>query len=339
MKRLQAILNQYAFPDETIKKIHAKKTEKGAILELSTWHSFHQVFPDDETVFLKLFDARRLNANDTCICGCKIGRSYIRLNKRKFKCGNCKRIVSPMVGTPLQGMHFDLSKFLSLGYWTYQSRQGYTTAKIVRYFNWKYDTALDLRHRMSEWMGLAMDKMLFNSDQPIEVDEVFPPIPSGLPPGVPRTRGLGSEGVKPTMVMAQRGGIVKAKVVEEVKKHVIQPMFHTSIAAGSQIYTDGKAVYNFLSKDEFKYEHSACNHSIKQWVDGDVHVNLAESYNGRLQTQVRHMHNGVAEENLQGYADDVAWAFSHRFRDVYEAIDSLFDCLPPLNHEIKISEE
>jgi transposase-like protein len=329
--RVQAILNQYQFSADTLKKVQAKKTEKGAIAQLCTREAFIEVFDSDEKVFSLMFEAMRKKADDTCICGEKIGRNFKRLTKRKFKCTKCKRIISPLANTPMKGMHFKLHKFLELAYWTYNSKQGYSTAELARQLNWRYDTALPLRHRMNVWMGMALNYMKFLPEIPIEVDEVFPRIPSGLPKDVPRTKGLGSEGIDPHLVMSQRGpgGLVKVEHLPEVTKNVIKPIFESSISTGSIIYTDGKFVYNFLKEED--YFHFACNHSAKLWADGPVHVNTAEGYNGIAKNQIMHHHNGVSEAHITGYMSDAAWSFSHRFKDVYEAIDSLLDALPSLN--------
>jgi transposase len=331
MKRLEEILNQYSFSETTLQKVFQKKTEAGAIRELCTLDAFREAFPSDEFVFERLINAMRINANDLCVCGAQIGRNHKRVEKRKLKCTVCKRRFNPLAVTPLHTMKYPLNKFLEFAYWTYTSRKGYATAMINRHCNGKYDTLHSLRLRMNEWMGMALDKMEFLPGIPIEADEVFPPIPDGLPKNVKRTRGPQSEGVKRHHVLAQRDGLVKVQAIEDSTKQVIQPIFHASVSAGSVIYTDEAPVYNFLKNDPYGYLHESVNHSKKEFAIGDAHTNYAESYNGIMKRQIKHVHNGVSEEHVTGYAEDTAWAFTHRHSDLYKAIDSLFNALPPLN--------
>jgi hypothetical protein len=319
MKRLQEILSRYKFSPDTIRKVKAKKTEKGAINFLNSWQPFTEAFPDDESVFQMMFEAQRKNANNMCICGASISHNYIRDRKRKLKCIKCRRRINPLAHSPLKRMHFDLDKFLWIAYWSFNSKQGCTTAEISRQFDWKYDTALPLHHRMNRWMGQALDKMNYLPGQPVEVDEVHPPTPDGLPKGVKRTRGTGSEGIESYLVMAGRSDkkkgiinpLVKVKYLPEITKDVIQPIFLASIAVGSEIFSDGAKVYNYLN-EEGVYKHRAVNHTAKIWVDGEVHNNTAEGYNSIAKNKVINVHRGVGEIHLTGYMDSAAWMLTHR---------------------------
>lgn len=325
------VLNTTTFSDATLKRVADKKTEKGKLLELSTYQAFKETYPDSESVFQKIFDVMRYKANDQCICGFPVSRFYQQVNKWQFKCKMCKLIVSPLASTPLAKCHYPLDKILEVAYLSYTSKHGLTAAEIRRLYGCKHETSLAIHWRVMIWMGMVSQGYKFNSGD-VEVDETFCRIPSFLPKGVKLTVGLGSERITPVVTIVQRNGTAKAQLVDEATSTTIIPFVQDNVTKDATIHTDGKKLYRYLGKNGYK--HQECNHSKKEWAVEGSHTNTCEALHGLIKHKIGPLHKGVSLRHLQKYCDESTFLFSHR--NALEAINSLFQALPALNASNKI---
>ncbi len=327
MTRSQQILNKYQFSTETLSKVALKKTEKGIITELSTIHAVKEALGDSAAVFNRLFEVMRKKCGDRCICGRLISKNYRQISLYKFKC-KCGIAINPLSRTPLRRTHKPLNQIILFIHQLYQSKRGLETTVIARNLGWKYKGSLSVRRRAMSWMKLALDNMNFLPGHPIELDEVYVRIPTGMGRNVKYSRGPNSERLKGTFVTTQQDTcITKAYVLEEAKPVEILPIINQIVPFGSTVYTDSSKIYNSLKID---YIHEKCNHLTHQWVIGDAHVNTAECYNEKFKTQIHRIHKGVSEHRLPEYASEISFRFSTRFKDFYEVLDCLLESLPPL---------
>ncbi|ORU94428.1 MAG: hypothetical protein A6F72_08790 [Cycloclasticus sp. symbiont of Poecilosclerida sp. N] len=85
--------------------------------------------------------------------------------------------------------------------------------------------------------------------------------------------GRGAVGKAAVFGMCERGGKVKAMVVEATNKESLQGTITNNVEKGSTVYTDGHRSYLGLQG----YKHSTVNHSAKECVDGMAHTNGIES--------------------------------------------------------------
>jgi transposase-like protein len=74
--------------------------------------------------------------------------------------------------------------------------------------------------------------------------------------------------------MLERGGEVRAMVVNNRRKQELQKRVHEHIEAGSAIFSDELMSYDGLSDD---YQHAVINHAI-EYVNGNVHTNGMENF-------------------------------------------------------------
>ncbi len=105
--------------------------------------------------------------------------------------------------------------------------------------------------------------------------------------------------------MVQRGGEVMIKMLENVKQETIKPFIQSTVAQGSQIYTDEYDIYSRLK--EWGYKHDTVNHSAGEYArddDGDgfheIHVNTMEGFWSLLRSWLR-PHRGISQEKLPTY--------------------------------------
>ena len=235
-----------------------------------------------------------------------------------------------MVGTPLQGIKVPLTTVLEVVFLSYCGKHGLTAAELSRWHDLNYSTALSLKHRLQLWMGLSVSAFKF-ADCIVQADETYVPIGTGLGPGIKLNPGLGSQRQKPIISLVEDGGQGRAKtfVVNHVNEKTMKKIFEENVDTSATVYTDGNPVYHFLS--DKGYLHFSCDHSKKIYSRNGVNVNTAEGLHSVLKSKILHVHRGVTELHLQKYADEITWLFMNRNRTAFDAINSLFEALPPLH--------
>jgi transposase len=337
MDKLQKILNRTDFPEAILRRLRPKKTEEGALSVLSSYQTFKEMYPTHETVFKKIFETMRLKANDKCQCGYRISMSWKRIYDKKkkrykmqFRCKMCKKghnVYSPLSFTPLKGAHKPLHQIMEIIFKLINDKRGVSASQIEREYGWKYDTSLDVLHKIRTWMGLSVGLFKFDGNI-VECDETYVDIPTGMGRNVVRTRGLGSEGKRPVFAIVQRNPRqARAYSIDDANRATIKPIIEANVSRMIPVYTDGHSIYKYLT--DAGYFHSECNHSQKQYVVNHTHTNTVESFNGLLKGQLGVTHKGVSKEHLQKYLDEASFRFS--FTYAFDALEALFDALPPMN--------
>ncbi len=85
--------------------------------------------------------------------------------------------------------------------------------------------------------------------------------------------GTGGRDKTVVMGMLERGGNVRAMVVDNRRKHELQKQVPEHVEAGSVIFSDELKSYEGLEND---YQHAVINHAV-EYLDGHVHTNGMET--------------------------------------------------------------
>ena len=83
--------------------------------------------------------------------------------------------------------------------------------------------------------------------------------------------GHGTVGKAAVVGARSRDGKVTARVVNVTDRPILHGFIHNHITAGSIVYTDGAEAYRGLG-------HEAVEHSVGEYVRGEVHTNGMESF-------------------------------------------------------------
>jgi len=105
-------------------------------------------------------------------------------------------------------------------------------------------------------------------------------------------------GLKATVVPSRRGPDIPKQVVTWVKPESI-------------VYADEWPAYNSLSR--LGYDHSRVRHTSGEYVVGDAYTNTVEGFFGNLKTGIRGNYKKVSHKWLQGYLNEYAWRYNHRY--------------------------
>ncbi len=243
-------------------------------------------------------------------------------DRNQYDCNSCRYQFSVTAGTVLHDSHLPLWKWFLTAYIMIESKKGISANQIKRTISVSYKTAWYLCHRVRAAMANALKGKLTGI---LEADETFVG-------GKVRGKGHGFKGNKTTVAgIVARGGQARLKVIPDRTRENLHKFLKEHAADEAQaIYTDDWEAYKGIAdKDTI---HETVNHSIEEWVRGDVHTNTVESVWSLLKRAIIGSYHQISHKHLDAYLDELEFRFDNRknpylFREVISRLLQA-DCLP-----------
>jgi transposase-like protein len=243
-------------------------------------------------------------------CGGK-EHSYVS-TRRLWKCKSCKRQFSVKVGTIFEDSPLGLDKWLPASWLAANSKNGVSSHELGRALGITQKSAWFMLHRIRIAMRSGSFSMLSGE---VEVDETYIGGKARFMHKGQReaVTGRGRSRIQkvPVMGMAERGGRVRAHVVEDVKRKTLHSYVRDNITPGSTLYTDELMSYTGLDED---FHHLTINHAV-QYVDGNVHTNVMENFWSLLKRGLHGTYISVRPFHLYRYLDERMFTFNERQLD------------------------
>ena len=224
--------------------------------------------------------------------------------RSQWDCLSCGYQFSVTAGTIMHDSHLPLRKWFIAIYLMCESKKGISANQLKHTIGCAYKTAWYLCHRIRE--AMANDPL----DGPtllgiVEVDET-------LVGGKRRGKGRGYRGNKTWIAGAiQRGGGIRLERVPNVQRHTLQEFIGRHVKDEAEaIYTDELAAY--IGIDDHNTRHESVNHSVEEWVRGDVHTNSIEGVWSLFKRSIVGAFHQVSEKHLDRYLEELEWRFSNR---------------------------
>jgi transposase-like protein len=120
--------------------------------------------------------------------------------------------------------------------------------------------------------------------------------------------GTGGKDKVVVMGMMERGGKVRAMVVDNRRKKEIQKQVREHVEAGAAIFSDELKSYEGLESD---YQHAVINHAV-EYVRENVHTNGMENFWSLLKRGLHGTYVSVEPFHLFRYIDEQAFRFNNR---------------------------
>lgn len=130
-------------------------------------------------------------------------------------------------------------------------------------------------------------------------------------------RGWGSENKTVIFGMYQRNGNLRIMPVENRERATLYPIIQKSVKKGSTIYTDDYRVYKTFGR---YYKHASVNHSIGEYVKGDVHTNSIENVWKNLKAELRTYHR-PSRKHLHLYCGGFQFRWNMRKKSMSVTFD------------------
>jgi transposase-like protein len=234
-------------------------------------------------------------------------------NAKVYKCfakpAHEKAKFSLKVATIFEASPIGLDKWLPVMWMLVNCKNGVSSWEIHRAVGVTQKTA---------WFMLQRGRLAMQDDRTggklngeIEIDETFVGGKARNMHKGKRARvitGTGGKDKTVVMGMLERGGNVRAMVVDTRRKKELQSNIHVHVEAGAAIFTDELKSYDGL-EDSFK--HQVINHAV-EYANGNVHTNGMENFWSLVKRQLHGTYISVEPFHLFRYIDEQAYRFNGR---------------------------
>ena len=219
-----------------------------------------------------------------------------------------RRQFTVKTGTICEDSPLGLDKWLTAMWMIANCKNGISSWEIHRAIKVTQKTAWFMLHRIRLAMqGENAGKLAGE----VEVDETFIGGKSRFMHKDKRERvitGTGGKDKAVVMGMMERGGNVRAFVVDNRTKKELQQQVREHIEAGAAIFSDELKSYDGLDAD---YQHAVVDHAI-EYVNGNVHTNNMEGFWSLLKRGLHGTYVSVEPFHLFRYIDEQAFRFNNR---------------------------
>ncbi|HTX38515.1 MAG TPA: IS1595 family transposase [Bryobacteraceae bacterium] len=254
---------------------------------------------------------RRWNAGIVTCPTCGSDKVKFQPQHNRWQCSNRhpRRQFTLKTGTVMEDSPLGLDKWMLAMWLIASNRNGISSWELHRALGITQKSAWFLLHRIR----LAMQDELTGGSLAgeVEVDETFI---GGKARNMHKDRkarvqkhGRNTGGKAVVMGMLERGKKVRATVIPDRTKAIMQPIVKANVESGSQIFSDEHG-HNW-KMDE--YEHSVVNH-LTSYVDGNVHTNGIENFWSLLKRTINGTYVSVEDFHLFRYVDEQAFRFNNR---------------------------
>jgi transposase-like protein len=219
--------------------------------------------------------ARRWPNGVTCP---ECGSSIVHFQPKHFRwqCStkHPRRQFTAKVGTIMEDSPISLDKWFTAAWMITNCKNGDSSWELHRTLGVTQKTAWFMLHRIRLAMQDSTGGKLAGE---VEIDETFIGGKARNMHKAKRERKITGTGGKDKVVvmgMMERGGNVRAFVVDNRRKKELQKNIREHVEAGAAIFSDELKSYDGLESD---YQHQVINHAV-EYVNGNVHTNAMENF-------------------------------------------------------------
>jgi transposase-like protein len=232
-----------------------------------------------------------------------------------IQCNDCRGQFTVTVGTIMHRSHITLRQWVQAFYSMCSHKKGVSALQLQRNLGLhSYKSAWHLAHRIRSAMK---EKPLANIlNGVVEVDETYigarRPRKSqkDLMNGKNFKRGRATKKI-PVMVLVERHGEAVSKPIRKINAANLKSAIRKMVDQQSTIITDDCGSYSGIGR-EFAGGHKTINHSLGQYVNGDISTNTAESYFALLKRGVHGTFHHVSKHHLKRYCDEFSFRWNYR---------------------------
>jgi transposase-like protein len=211
-------------------------------------------------------------------------------------------------GTVMEDSPIGLDKWLTAMWQIVNCKNGISSCEVHRAIGITQKSAWFMDHRIRFALGMGPAAKLSGE---VEIDESFIGGKARNMHKDKRARkitGTGGKDKTVVMGMMERGGNVRAFVVDSRRKKELQKQVREHVEAGAAIFTDELKSYDGLESD---YQHAVINHAV-EYVNGNVHTNAMENFWSLLKRGLHGTYISTEPFHLFRYIDEQAFRFNNR---------------------------
>ena len=239
---------------------------------------------------------------------CGGDKSMFLKTRRIWKCSKCRKQFSIKAGTVFEDSPIGLDKWLPAVWMIAGAKNGISSWELHRAIGVTQKTAWFMLHRIR--LAMQDEKHGGKLGGEVEVDETFiggKARNMHASERAEKIKGRGPDGKAIVAAVLERGGKVRARVVETRRKPELQALVRDNVEAGANLYSDALKSYEGL--DEFT--HQVIDHAVA-YVDGQVHTNGMENFWSLLKRGLKGTYISVEPFHLFRYVDEQAFLYNNR---------------------------
>jgi transposase-like protein len=269
----------------------------------------------DEQVCIDAVAAMRWPNGVVC-AACSADKPYYLKTAKRWKCRECRGQFSVKVNSIFEDSPISLTKWLPALWLLVNCKNGVSSYEISRDLGITQKSAWFVLHRLRLALKARDFSYKLGSDGgPVEMDETYV---GGKVKNMHASKlkakkhgnvgWQGGRGKAVVMGILERGGEVRAQVVESRLKKHLGPVIEANVKDGAHIITDEATVYQNLTKTYF---HEVINH-MEGYVNAHVYTNGIENFWSLLKRGLNGTYVNVEPYHLQAYVEEQVFRFNNR---------------------------
>ena len=272
---------------------------------------FRKQFPDEKTCHRYLEQMIWPSGRICPHCGGSKSWSISAEGKRfgLYECTACGKQFTVTTKTPLHSTKLPLQTWMMAMYFMVNSSKGISSVFLAKWIGTSQKTAWKVGHAVRALMASQADAMLGLTGI-VELDEKYLGGKPRYQRDVKHKRGKGTA-KSCVFVAASRDGHVRANVVANDSYSELAPKVNQFVDTTADLMSDQLPVYQKIAEDYAS--HGSVNHGEKEFVNGDIHNNTAESFNAILERAKQGVFHFISKKHLQRYVSEVVFRWNHRY--------------------------
>ena len=272
-------------------------------------------FSDPDRCFTYAVKLRWPDGNVTCPRCSTAKHSFIK-TRRLWFCYTCKKQFTVKVKTIMEDSPISLDKWMIAFWMLANCKNGISSYELASTIKVTQTTAWFMLQRIREVMGgkkFRKTTKIGGEGSELEADETFV---GGKTANMHKNRRARAEGKGPYKNKTIVHGIldrnlrkVRAAIVPNVTREVLQDAILRNVKFGSTIYTDNAVAYD--NGLQSRFVHDVVN-KTEAYVQGRVHTNGMENFWSLLKRSLKGTYVAVEPYHLEKYVDEQVFRYNHR---------------------------
>ena len=279
-------------------------------------------FPTEQSAVDHLTAIRWANGKFCPLCGNADEKKIGTLTgTNTHKCYACRKRFSIKVGTIFQDTKLPLRTWFAAIWMITNHPKGIASTTLATDLGITQKSAWFVLHRLRH--AARTDSFNAPLSGEVEIDETFVGGREHNKHASKKTgskRGHSIELKTVVMGLVQRGGEIRAGVIDNARAGTLRPIVERNVAKGSTIFTDEHQGYNDLRHD---YDHQRVNHRKGEYVRGSATTNAVESLWALFKRQYHGTHHFISPKHMDAYLNEMTFRLNRRDLDKGQRVNGL----------------
>lgn len=292
------------------------------IQSFKTLPQMFAAFPTEQTAIDHLTALRWANGKFCPLCGNADEKKIGTLaGTNTHKCYACRKRFSIKVGTIFQDTKLPLRTWFAAIWMITNHPKGIASTTLATDLGITQKSAWFVLHRLRH--AARTDSFNAPLSGEVEVDETFVGGREHNKHASKKTgnkRGHSVELKTVVMGLVQRGGEIRAGVIDNVRAGTLRPIVERNVAKGATVFTDEHQGYNDLRHN---YDHQRVNHRKGEYARGTATTNAVESLWALFKRQYHGTHHFISPKHMDAYLNEMTFRLNRRDLDKGQRVNGL----------------